>query len=74
MKEIDPDKSVHELTESYPELIPVLKDMGFAGVANPIARNTLGRATTLRKGCERQGKDLNEVIKTLEAKGFTVKK
>jgi hypothetical protein len=73
MKEIDLDKSVFDLTESYPELIAVLKEMGFAGVANPIARNTLGRATTLRKGSERQGKDLKEVIKILEGHGFTVK-
>jgi len=73
MKEIDLDKSVFDLTEAFPELVPILKKMGFAGVANPIARNTLGRATTLRKGSERQGKDLVDVIKTLEEHGFTVK-
>jgi hypothetical protein len=73
MKEIDPDKSVYELTEAYPELVPLLKDLGFAGVSNPIARNTLGRATSLRKGCERQGKDLKTVAEGLEAKGFTVR-
>lgn len=73
MKEIDLDKSVYQLTEEYPELIPILKDLGFFGVVNPVVRNTLGRTTTIPKGCERQGKDLNEVIKTLEGKGFTMK-
>ena len=73
MKEIDLDKSVFDLTETYPELIPVLKEIGFAGITNPIARNTIGRATTLRKGTERQGKDVGEVIKTLRERGFTVK-
>jgi hypothetical protein len=73
MKEIDPDMSVYELTETHPELIPILKGMGFAGLGNPIARNTVGRATSLRKGCERQGKDLSEVRKQLEAEGFTIK-
>lgn len=72
MKVIDPDKSVYTLTETFPELISIFKEMGFAGVANPIARNTLGRATSLRAGCERQGKDLNQVVKTLEEKGFTI--
>ena len=73
MKGIDISKSVSELTETYPELIDILKELGFLGVANPIVRNTLGRATTIPKGCEKQGKDLNEVIKKLEEKGFTVK-
>ncbi|MBI4284868.1 MAG: DUF1858 domain-containing protein [Chloroflexi bacterium] len=73
MKELDLKKSVYELTEAYPELIAILKEMGFLGVANPIARNTLGRMTTIPKGCEKMGKDLKEVIKTLEEKGFTVK-
>ena len=66
MKEIDLSKSLYEITEVYPELIGILKEMGFLGVANPIVRNTLGRATTIPKGCEKQGKDLEEVIKKLE--------
>ena len=72
MKGIDISKSVSELTATYPELIDILKELGFLGVANPIVRNTLGRATTIPKDCEKQGKDLNEVIKKLEEKGFTV--
>ncbi|MBI4284214.1 MAG: DUF1858 domain-containing protein [Chloroflexi bacterium] len=74
MKEIDLNKSVYHLTEDYPELIVILKDLGFLGVVNPVVRNTLGRTTTIPKGCERQGKDLNEVIKTLEENGFTIKR
>ncbi len=73
MKEIDLKKSLYELTETYPELIGILKEMGFLGVANPVTRNTLGRLTTIPQGCVKMGKDLNEAIKTLEAKGFTVK-
>ncbi len=73
MKEIDPDKSVFDLTETYPDLIAILKEMGFAGISNPIARNTIGRATTLRNGIERQGKDLKEVAEILSSLGFTVK-
>ena len=73
MKEIDLNKSVYELTETYPELIEVLKELGFLGVANPVVRKTLGRLTTIPQGCNKQGKDLNEVIKILEEKGFRVK-
>lgn len=73
MKEIDLKLTLHELTESYPELIGILKDMGFAGVANPVVRNTLGRVTNIPQGCERQGKDLEEVVAALRDHGFEVK-
>lgn len=70
MKELDLSKSVYELTEAYPELIGILKEMGFAGVANPIVRNTLARKMTIPGGCQKQGKNLDEVIKKFEESGF----
>ncbi len=73
MKEIDLDKSVYELTEAYPELIDILKELGFFGVASAIARNTLGRVTTIPQGCQKQGQELANVIKKLEDAGFVVK-
>jgi hypothetical protein len=73
MKEIELKKSVYELTEAFPELIGTLKELGFFGVANPVVRNTLGRVTTIPQGCEKQGRDLAEVIKKLEGDGFKIK-
>ncbi len=73
MKELDLKKSVYELTEAYPELIGILKDLGFLGVINPLVRKTLGRKTTIPQGCEKQGKDLNEMITKLEEQGFKAK-
>ena len=72
MKEIDLAKSVYELTEKYPELISILKELGFLGIANPIVRATLGKATTIPAGCKLQGKDLEDVKRTLAANGFTI--
>ncbi len=73
LKHIDLKENVYELTETYPELIEILKEMGFLGVANPIARKTLGKITTIPQGCKKQGKDLNEIIKKLKELGFKVK-
>ena len=73
MKEIDLKKSVYELTETYPELIGILKELGFLGVANPVARNTLGRLTTIPQGVEKMKQDLNKVITRLKEAGFEVK-
>lgn len=73
MKEIDLKSTVYDLTETYPELIEIFKEIGFAGLANPLLRKTIGRKTTLLQGCKKQGKDVNEVIKKLEKEGFKVK-
>jgi len=73
LKHIDLNKNVYELTETYPELIEILKEMGFFGVANPIARKTLGKVTTISQDCKKQGKDLNEVMKKLKELGFKIK-
>ena len=43
-------------TERYPELIGILKELGFLGVSNPVVRKTLGRVTTIPQGCEKQKK------------------
>lgn len=72
MKEIDLDKSLYELTKTYPELIDILKELGFLGVINPVLRNTIGRKVTIPQGCEKQGINLAEVISRLEENGFSV--
>ena len=73
MKEIDLSRTVYDLTEEYPELIDVLKGMGFLGVANLIARNTMGRMTTIPQGSQKMGLDMAEVVKKLAEAGFEVK-
>ncbi|MBI2440919.1 MAG: DUF1858 domain-containing protein [Lentisphaerae bacterium] len=69
---MDLTRSVYELTEAYPELIPILKDCGFLGVANPVVRTMLGKVTTLPQACARQGRDLEQVIAALKEQGFAV--
>jgi uncharacterized protein len=68
--DIDPDRTVYDLTEENPRLIEILAGLGFATIRNPAARTTMGRVVTLRKGCRVQGKDLAEVGRALEAAGF----
>ena len=72
MPVIDPDRTIADLTEQYPDLISVLADIGFAGVRNPATRKSLGRMITLRKGCGIQRKSLDEVAAALLAAGFQI--
>ena len=69
---IDPDQTIADLTEQYPDLISVLAEIGFAGVRNPATRKSLGRMITLRKGCGIQGKSLDEVAVALLPAGFQI--
>ncbi|MCK5551531.1 MAG: DUF1858 domain-containing protein, partial [Deltaproteobacteria bacterium] len=57
MKEIDLNKSLFELTEEYPELIPVLAGIGFAGVTNEAMRTSHGKEMTVITGCGHLGID-----------------
>lgn len=72
MKKIDLGKSVYALTEEYPELIGLLKEMGFLGVANPLVRRTLGKKMTLPEGAKKQQKDLDEVLEKIRKAGFEI--
>jgi hypothetical protein len=71
-KKLDLKKSVFELTEEFPELIEILKALGFLGITNFVMRTTVGRITTLPEGCKKMGKDINEVLNVLKEKGFEI--
>lgn len=71
-KIIDLTKTVYELTETYPELIPLMKEMGFAEVTKEGMRHTLGKKMTLPKGAQLKHIPLDQVVQTLVANGFTV--
>ncbi len=73
MKQVDLNKTLYDLTEEYPELIPVLKELGFAGVAFPEMRETHGKIMTIVTGCEQLGIDQAEVIDRLSKLGFEAK-
>ncbi len=72
MIEVDPDRTVFELTEAHPALVDVLAGLGFAGVRNPGTRATMGRIVSLRKGCRLQGRALEEIGGALAAAGFCI--
>lgn len=65
-------KSVHDLVKEYPELIPLMKELGFTRITEKTALNTLGRFMTIPKGAMMMHIDMGKVISTLLAHGFTL--
>lgn len=72
MKRIDPDWTLFEVLEKYPELEDVLYSAGFAGVKNPQMRNTHARVMTLRKGCQHLGLDKEKLKNEFLKAGFLI--
>ena len=49
-KKLDLNKPVFELVQEYPELVDILKDLGFSEITKPVMLNSVGRITTIPKG------------------------
>jgi len=73
VKQIDANSTIYDIAQANPELIDILRDLGFAGVANPVARNTVGRETSLVQGSEKHGLDLDQIATRLREHGFELK-
>ena len=46
-KTIDLSKTVYELVQEFPELVEVMKEIGFSAIANPAMLKTAGRVMTI---------------------------
>jgi hypothetical protein len=68
------ESTIYELCESHPELVGILKEMGFESIGNPIMMRTAARIMTLPKAAAMKGIDLDWVIKTLEQEGYIVQR
>jgi hypothetical protein len=73
MSEIDLNSTLFEITEAHKDLIPVLAELGFAGVTNEAMRTTHAKVMTLTSGSEQLGIDPVKIRAALEAAGYTVK-
>ncbi len=72
-KVIDLSKSVHDICKQYPEMVGILKEMGFENIAAPGMLNTAGRIMTIPKGAVMKGIELQKLKDILVAKGFSIK-
>jgi DUF438 domain-containing protein len=46
-KRIDFEKPVHDICREYPEVIEIMKELGFEKITNPTMLNTVGRYMTI---------------------------
>ena len=71
-KTLDLSRSVHDLAQEYPEFPQVMANIGFTDITKPAALNTVGRVTTVPRGCAIKGISLDDAIRAFEDADFTV--
>ncbi len=69
-KKLDLSKPVYELVKEYPELVDILKDLGFTEITKPGMLNSVGRITTIPKGAKMRDISMMKVVPALMSNGF----
>lgn len=73
-KKINLNHTVYELCKEYPEILDILKDIGFQDIVNPGMMQTAGRFMTIPKGAAMKKINLEFIENTLHEKGFQIEK
>ncbi|WP_197407453.1 DUF438 domain-containing protein [Olsenella massiliensis] len=71
-KTLDLSRTVFDLVSERPELAHILSELGFSEIDNNAILHSAGRVMTIPKGARIKGISLDDVIRGLEARGFTV--
>lgn len=71
-KTIDLSKSVFELSKEHPELVEIMKELGFKDIASPGMLNTAGRFMTIPKGAALKGIEMDKIKEMLASIGYKV--
>jgi len=72
-REIDLKKTIYELSRENPEIVNIMKELGFESIANEGMLNTAGRFMTIPKGAAMKSISLEKIKQIFESKGYTIK-
>lgn len=69
-KLIDLSRSIHDICSDYPDVVEIMKALGFEDITKPGMLNTAGRFMTIPKGASMKGVSLEKIKETFENNGF----
>lgn len=70
---IDLSQSVYEICNEHPEVIAIMKDLGFENITNPGMLKTVGRFMTIPKGAAMKHIPMEKIKEAFAAKGYELK-
>jgi hypothetical protein len=72
-KTIDFSKTVYELCKDDPEVIEIMKDIGFDQITSTASLNTVGRFMTIPKGAGMKGIEMERIKGEFTKRGYSIK-
>lgn len=69
---VDFSKSVYELSRTFPEIINIMRELGFESITTPGMLNTAGRFMTIPKGAAMKNISMDKIREALKSKGYVV--
>ena len=70
---IDLSKSVYEICNEHPEVVGIMKDLGFESITNPAMLKTAGRFMTIPKGAAMKNIPMEKIKEAFAANGYELK-
>ncbi len=64
--------TVFEICRKNPEVIDILRNMGFVSITNPSMMNTAGRIMTIPKGAAMRGMELSVIKNMFTKQGYGI--
>jgi Domain of unknown function (DUF1858). len=64
---------VYELSKDDPQIIEIMKELGFESISNPAMLNAVGRFMTIPKGAEMKGITIEKIKDEFIRRGYSVK-
>ena len=72
-KQIDIFKSVYEICTENPDVIEIMKSLGFESITNPGMLSTAGRFMTISKGAVMKNISMDKIKEEFAKKGYEIK-
>jgi hypothetical protein len=72
-KTLDLSKTVYELCKEDPQMIEIMKELGFDQITNKASLNTVGRFMTIPKGAVIKSMDLEKIKSEFIKRGYGIK-
>lgn len=72
-KTVDLSKSVFELSKENPQIIDIMKELGFESITEPGMLNTAGRIMTIPKGAKMKKIPMDKIVEIFKNYGYDLK-
>ena len=71
-KKLDLSKSVYDLVTEYPEVVDIMKELGFSEITNKVMLNSVGKIMTIPKRAKMKGVSMIDIVSAFMKAGFTL--